>query len=390
MQVPFLKPRFGQDEIDAVSRVMRTANLTNGPETTLFEEEFADYIGTRYAVAVNSGTSALELVLQSMIYTGRIERRAGVIIPSFTFVAVANAVVNAGLVPVFADISPNTMNIDLDNITLDNNPVPIQAIIPVHTFGLSCDMYEMVDFASKHGLVIIEDCAEALGAAYAGYRVGSLGDCGIFSFTPTKNMTTCEGGMITTNNESLADVIKLLRSHGISPGATYYRDTCLPGHNMRMSEITAAIGRVQLEKLEWMNTERMRNTILLNKLISEKDLPVMLSPKLEQLMATDHACQMFTVQLLTADHRLVTCEERDAVLAELIKRGIDAKVYFYPPIHQQTLYKDHHFYCSVTGMDVTEAVSRRVITLPMYPELTEAEIEYMADCLAWSIKAVLG
>jgi len=387
MQVPFLKPMFGQDEIDAVSRVMRTANLTNGPETAAFEKEFADYIGTDYAIAVNSGTSALELVLQSYILTGQIEPGAGVIIPGFTFVAVANAVLNAGLIPVLADISPTTMNIDTENIQLNKYASKeIQAIIPVHTFGMPCYMNKVAEFAGKHGLVVIEDCAEAMGAMYNEEKVGSFLHCGIFSFTPTKNMTTGEGGMVTTDDAGLADAIRLLRTHGISPCVNpNHRDTVIPGHNMRMSEITAAIGRVQLAKLDRMNAARMRHTTLLYSLIFGKKIPVELP-----ITIAEHACQMFTVQLLTADHRLVTCEERDAVLAELIKRGIDAKVYFYPPIHQQTLYKEHQFYCSVTGMDVTEAVSRRVITLPMYPELTEDEIVYMADCLAWSIKAVLG
>lgn len=395
MYIPFLKPPYDDAEIEAVTRVMRTANLSTGPEVNRFEREFAGYIGVEYAVAVNSGTSALELVLQALIHIGRIEHGAGVIIPSFTSVEVANAVVNAGLKPVFADISPETMNIDMDNITLQDD-IPIRAIIPVHTFGLPCDMYSVVDFANKHELVVIEDCTEALGASYSGYRAGSLADCGIFSFTPTKNMTTGEGGMITTNSRDLetgstglVEALRLLREHGIQRrvGTDACRDAVVPGHNYRMSNILAAIGSVQLEKLEALNTNRMWNTTALNRLLMEKDLPVTLPPS----SIPDHACQMYTVQLADPDERWsANLEERERVRAGLLHQGVDAKVYFNPPIHQQTYYRDNHFCCSTTGMTVTEAVAQRVITLPMYLDLSIAELKYMADSLEECINEVLG
>ena len=386
MHIPFLKPPYDDAEIEAVERVMRTANLSYGPEVNRFESEFADYIGVKYAVAVNSGTSALELTLQALIHTGRIDHGAGVIIPSFTFVAVANAVVNAGLKPVFADISPTTMNIDPDNIILEYD-IPVRAIIPVHTFGMPCDMYEIVDFANKHGLVVIEDCAEALGSMDAGYMVGSLADCGIFSFTATKNMTTGEGGMITTNNTELVEVLRLLREHGIPQRVgTDARAAILPGHNYRMSNILAAIGLVQLRKINMLNCARNNNSAILSTLIEKHNLPVTVPET-----SPNRTYQLYTVQLMNTDERWsATLEERDMVQAGLQCRGVDAKVYFYPPIHQQTYYRNNNFYCSPTGMATTEAVAERVISLPMYPGLSHDELEYMADSLAESVKEVMG
>lgn len=387
MQIPFLKPPYGDAEIEAVTRVMRTTNLSTGPEVNQFERKFADYIGTKHAVAVNSGTSALELTLQAMILSGRINRGAGVIIPSFTFVAVANAVVNSGLYPVFADISSTTMNIDTDNLII-NLPFPVQAIIPVHTFGMPCDMGSIAQFAGKHGLVIIEDCAEALGSMYAGYMVGSLADCGIFSFTPTKNMTTGEGGMITTNNAEIAEIVRTIREHGMLPNT---RNAVVHGHNYRMPNILAAIGLVQLEKLDGFNIDRTRNASSLSELIEEHNIPVLVPEA-----TLNRTYQMYTVQLTYMAGRPVTPEKRDQVLAKLHKRGIDAKVYFYPPIHMQVCYIPMNFRCSTTSMEVTERVAARVISLPMYPDLSDDHghdhemLVYMANSLAESVKEVLG
>ena len=381
MQIPFLKPPFGDEEIEAVTRVMRTTNLSTGPEVNQFERKFADYIGTKHAVAVNSGTSALELTLQAMILSGRINRGAGVIIPSFTFVAVANAVVNSGLYPVFADISSTTMNIDTDNLII-NLPFPVQAIIPVHTFGMPCDMGSIAQFAGKHGLVIIEDCAEALGSTYAGYKVGSLSDCAMFSFTPTKNMTTGEGGMITTNNAEIAEIVRTIREHGMLPNT---RNAVVHGHNYRMPNILAAIGLVQLSKIDDLNDDRNRNSALLSSIIKEYDIPVLLPEQ-----CSNRTYQMYTVQLTDMAGRSATLSERDRVLSECIDRGIDAKVYFYPPIHMQVCYIPMNFRCSTTSMEVTESVAARVISLPMYPNLSDEEIDCMAASFANSVKVVLG
>jgi dTDP-4-amino-4,6-dideoxygalactose transaminase len=310
-----------------------------------------------------------------MILSGRINRGAGVIIPSFTFVAVANAVINSGLYPVFADISSTTMNIDTDNIII-NLPFPVQAIIPVHTFGVPCDMGSIAQFAGKHGLVIIEDCAEALGSTYAGYKVGSLADCAMFSFTPTKNITTGEGGMITTNNAEIAEIVRTIREHGMLPNT---RNAVVHGHNYRMPNILAAIGLVQLSKIDDLNDDRNRNSALLSS------IPVLLPEQ-----CSNRTYQMYTVQLTDMAGRSATLSERDRVLSECIDRGIDAKVYFYPPIHMQVCYIPMNFRCSTTSMAVTESVAARVISLPMYPNLSDEEIDCMAASFANSVKEVLG
>jgi len=384
MLVPFLKPPYDDKELDAVERVMRTTHLSTGQAVTRFESEFANYIGTNFAVAVNSGTSALELTLQALIQTRRISPGAGVIIPSFTFVAVANAVINAGLKPVFVDISPTTLNMNTGNLTMEKLGSDfVQAIIPVHTFGMPCDMYEIVKFASEHNLVVIEDCAEALGSTQSGYYVGSLADCAIFSFTPTKNMTTGEGGMITTNNTELAEVLRLYREHGVRPNTGTIRDAIVPGHNFRMPNILAAIGEAQLYKINMFNEARNRNAALLSMFIEEHDLPVRLPEK-----SLDRTYQMYAVQLMDTDQKWsATSKERDQVVSGCIARAVEAKVYFNLPIHLQTAYNER--FLKPSGLPVTEAVAKRVISLPMYPGLSNDEIEYMADSFAESVREAL-
>lgn len=383
MNIPFLKPPCGDDEIAAVSRVMRTADLTIGPEVEVFENRFATYIGSKHAVAVNSGTSALELTLQSLILSGRINMGAGVIIPSFTFVAVANTVVMAGLTPVFVDIDPLTMNMTPDNIDLHQGVWnSVQAIIPVHTFGLSCDMGAINRLARQHDLIVIEDCCEAVGTVFNGSKVGSNSDCAVFSFTPTKNMTTGEGGMVTTNDAATAKAIRSLRSHGM---ADFVRDSIIPGHNYRMSNIAAAIGLVQLEKLDKFNDARNKNAALLNKLIEEKDLPVIVP-----FLTRGRTYQIYTVQITGGDESSnTTLDIRDATLSALNKHGIDAKAYFYPPIHSQTFYATTGVLKSSTGLLMTDIVSERVISLPIYPDLSTEEITYMADCFEDAVKGAL-
>lgn len=384
MKIPFLKPPYGDGEIAAVSRVMRTADLTIGPEVEVFENRFAEYIGSKYAVAVNSGTSALELTLQALVLSGRVNMGAGVIIPSFTFVAVANTVVMAGLTPVFVDIDPLTLNITPDNMDLHPGVWnSVQVIIPVHTFGMPCNMDAINHLAKQHDLIVIEDCCEAAGTVYNGNKVGSHSDGAVFSFTPTKNMTTGEGGMITTNSDVTVRSIRSLRNHGM---ADFVRDSIIPGHNYRMSNITAVIGLVQLEKLDEFNDARNKNAAILGKLIEEKDLPVIVP-----CSALGRTHQMYAVQIIGGDDNSNTAPDiRGNVLGALNKNGINAKAYFYPPIHNQTFYTKMGALRSNTGLLMTDIVSERVISLPMYPDLSEEELAYMADSLAESIREVLG
>ena len=384
MKIPFLKPPYGDEEVAAVTRAMRTADLTIGPDVGEFESKFAEYIGTNYAVAVNSGTSALELALQALVLSGRIDMGAGVIIPSFTFVAVANAVVMSGLTPVFVDIDPLTLNINPDNIDLHQGVLnSVQAIIPVHTFGMPCDLGAIGGFAREHNLIVIEDCCEAVGTEYNGRKVGSRSDCAVFSFTPTKNMTTGEGGMITTNSKELTPVLRALINHGMDDNV---KGSVIPGHNYRMSNITAAIGLVQLGKLDGFNKSRNSNAVTLSNIIGEKELPVKVP-----VWTHSRTHQIYTVELIGGDGMSdITADVRDGVVAALHERGVDAKVYFYPPIHSQLFCAQSGMIQSNTGLLMTDIASERCISLPMYPDLSDVEMRYMAVSLADSIKEVLG
>ncbi|MDP2217203.1 MAG: DegT/DnrJ/EryC1/StrS family aminotransferase [Methanolobus sp.] len=365
LKIPFLMPPLGDEEIEAASRVMRTKYLTGGGEADLFEKEFAEYIGTESAISTNSGTSALELVLHAYKCMGALRPGDKVLIPSFTFVAVANAVVNAGMEPVFADITPQTMN-----IKLPNNIEDIKAAIIVHTFGTPCDT-SIIRYLQSKGVIVIEDCAEAMGARWWGSqkKVGSRGDCGIFSFAATKIMTTGDGGMITTNATSLTEYIKLLRVHGLSSKINSdERSAILPGHNYRMCNILAAIGRVQLSKADEFCKARRKHAQKLNELITMEQIPVLTPWDFHYSVY-----QIYTIQLKEGDSTT-----RAAVLKALRERGIEAKVYFYPPIHQQAYYSSKY---GDIGLKCTDRISERVISLPMYPSLEEEEIEYMVQCL---------
>ena len=383
MKIPFLKPPYGDEEIAAVTRVMRTADLTIGPDVEAFENKFAEYIGTNHAVAVNSGTSALELTLQALILSGRLDMGAGVIIPSFTFVAVANAVVMSGLTPVFVDIDLNTNNIDPEKIDLHQGVLnSVQAIIPVHTFGMPCNLGAIGKFARDHDLIVIEDCCEAVGAEYDGCKVGSRSDCAVFSFTPTKNMTTGEGGMITTNSKDLERVLRSIRNHGMTD---HIRDSVIPGHNYRMSNIAAAIGLVQLEKLDELNDARERNALSLNRLIEEKHQSVRVPVSMQ-----GRTYQIYSIVLSGGAHGpCITGDVRDEVIRALHERGVDAKAYFSIPIHSQTFFESISIIKSESGLLMTDIKAGRVIALPMYPDLSDEELRYMADSLADAIKEVL-
>lgn len=365
LKIPFLKPPLGAEEIEAAVRVMRTKDLTGGGEADQFEKEFAAYIGTDYAISANSGTSALELVLHAYKCAGGLKKGDKVLIPSFTFVAVANAVVNAGMEPVFADINPLTFN-----IKIPDNVGDIRAAIVVHTFGTPCDA-SIIRYLKSQGVIVIEDCAEAMGARWWGSqkRVGSQGDCGIFSFASTKTMTTGDGGMITTNATSLTEYIKLLRVHGLSSKISGdERSAVLPGHNYRMCNILAAIGRVQLSRVDEFCKARKAHTQKLNELITMEQIPVITPWDFHYSVY-----QIYTIQLKEGDSTT-----RAAVLKALRERGIEAKVYFYPPIHRQAYYSSR--YCDI-GLKCTDRISERVISLPMYPALTDEEIEYIVQCL---------
>ena len=382
MQVSFLSPPYTEDERKAVADVMMGKDLADGRKKLEFEAAFADYIGVDYAVAVNSGTSALELSLQAAIALGELHHGDQVIVPSFTFTAVANAVKLAGLVPIFTDINPETLCMEMPKGDLDPK---IKGIIAVHTFGQQC-VYETTSFAKQNDLFMVEDCCEACGAEWFNNKVGKYGGAAAFSFTPTKNMTTGEGGMVVTNDLDIAETVKRMSENGmfkphdfkdkyLDDPSPYIRDCVIPGHNYRMSEIQAAIGIVQLDKLEYMNAIRRTFAASLSKHIEQRDIDVT-TPKLWP--DSTHSFQLYTVVLGNS-----LKGKRDDIVKSLNDSGIEAKVYFDLPIHQQKAYIGYPHLGELTH---TEDIAKRVLSLPMNPQLTQNDLWYMANKLAEAVR----
>ena len=267
IKVPVAKPIIGDEEIENVVEVLKSGMIAQGPKVEEFEQKFADWIGTKYAIAVNSGTAALHVALLSC----GIGKGDEVITTPFTFIASGNAIVYTGAKPVFADIDLKTYTLNPDTIEslITENT---KAILPVHLYGQSANMDRINEIAEKHGLIVIEDAAQAHGATCNGKNVGNMGDMACFSFYPTKNMTTSEGGIITTNDEDLAESAKIFRAHGAS--VRYHHDAI--GYNFRMTDISAAIGLAQLEKIDGFNDKRIENAAYLNEGL--KDVEGVITP----------------------------------------------------------------------------------------------------------------
>ena len=367
-------PDITQAEQDAVCDALRSGWLAHGPYNKQFEAAFADYVGVDHALTCNSCTSALFAVLKALGIRGE------VIIPSFSFTATANAVLTAGAVPRFVDIDAATCNVDPECMRDAITP-KTEAIMVVHFGGQCCQMDAITAIAREHGLHLIEDSAETLGGTFKGAQAGSFG-IGCFSFFPTKNITTGEGGMITTNDATLAKELKALLAHGMD-STTYqreksempwFRSAVLPGYNFRMSNMLAALGCEQMKRLDELNQSRQHHAAhLIERLAGIPQL---------SLPATDpdcnHVYQMFTV-------RLSEGMDRTRFVRRLNELGVGASVHFYPPIHEQVYYRDHPEWCA-DSLAVTESVSRQIVTLPMYPGLKDDEVETIADAVKTAIE----
>ena len=378
MKVPLCRPAIDEKELNLVREVLESGWLAHGPKVKQFEEMFAEYVGTKYAVSLNSCAAALQVAIMSE----RSESRKEVILPSFTFPASANAIMNAGCTPIFADIRSDTLNIDIEDLERKITPRTV-AVMPVHFAGQSCDMDGIMKLADQYDLEVVEDSAEAIGSTWNGRRTGSFG-IGCFSFYPTKNITTGEGGMVTTNDESVAKYVKTVRGHGISTGAhdrassdtPWARVATMPGYNFRMSEIAAAIGIVQMGKLDDLNRKRRTIAEYFSREFSKIDGVL---PPVEHASAS-HSYQMYVIQV--EDEK-----KRDSFVRSLRERGVEASVHFYPAVHL------HDFYAQIYGYDegdlpVTEMVSKRVVTLPMFPTMTEEQSRFVVESVKDSLEHV--
>jgi perosamine synthetase len=355
--ISIAKPIIGEEEINAVTEVLKSGVIAEGQRVKDFEAAFANYTGSSYAIAVNSGTAALHVALLAH----GIGNGDEVITTPFTFVATSNSVLFTGAKPVFADIEENTFNIDPGSIVEKITP-KTKAIIPVHLYGQAADMKSIIEIAEDHDLIIIEDACQAHGAAYDGKMVGSFGT-GTFSFYPTKNMTTGEGGMITTDDKNVAERARMIRSHGSRQ--RYFHE--ILGYNLRMTDIAAALGLIQLRRLDGFNEARIDNAKYLNNRLN-KIIGIRL-PYVDK--HCKHVFHQYTV-------RLIGKVSRNDVASILNKKGIGTGIYYPIPTHKQPFYKDLGYNDS---LPVSEKASLEVLSLPVHPAIYEADLDTISETL---------
>ena len=361
-RIPLFKIYYDKADIDAVTAaISRGMNWAIGPEVAKLEEKLAGYLNVRYCVVMNSGTSALHAVMLAQSIGPGDE----VIVPSFTFIATANAPLFVGAKPVFADIEEKTFGLDAADVEKKITP-RTKAILPIHYGGCPCLIDELKEVAARHKLLLIEDAAEALGAAVNDRKVGSIGDIGILSFCQNKLVTTGEGGAVVTNSRETYEQLKLIRSHGRSETSDYFSSSESPdyitlGYNFRLSNINAALGLAQLDKLSKLTEMRRANARLMDRGLSslEEKVRLLSAPK-----GFHNVYQMYTIR--------VASQLRDGLMNYLSEKAVQSKIYF-SPVHQSAFYKNKLKYDCV--LPVTESIAGQVLTLPMYPSLTEAEIK---------------
>ena len=344
--IPIARPDIGPDEIAAVTEVLESGMLVGGRRVAELEEQFAAYTGTKHAIAVSNGTVALMCLYEGL----GIGQGDEVITVAHTFNATVSAILSTGATPVFVDIEPDTFNIDTERIEGAITP-RTRAICPVHLFGLPADMDAIGEIADRHGLVIVEDACQAHGARFGGRPVGGFGH-GAFSLYGTKNMTTGEGGLITTDDDRLADWIRLYRNQGMRER---YRHEIL-GYNFRLTDIAAAIGLCQLEKLE-SNTAR-RQAIARQYDEAFADLPIR-TPIIPA--GRTHVFHQYTIEV---------DDDRDGIVADLAAAGISAGIYYPIPVHRQPYVIERGIHAD---LPVTDHAAAHCLSLPMFPGLTDDE-----------------
>lgn len=356
-KIPISKPFFSNEELNEVKKVLQGGNLTNatfegGKQVRELESLLSKFVGSQYAVALNSGTSALHATLLAL----GIGRGDEVLLPSFTFLATANAIVATGATPIFVDIKKSDYTIDPDDLAKKVTSRS-KAVIPVHLYGHVVDMKTVNEIASKHSLHVIEDACQSLGSTYDGKQTGSMSEIGCFSFYASKVLTSGEGGAIATNSKDLADRIRMIRNHGMLEGY----DTRIFGLNLRMTEISAAIAKVQMRKLKRMLQIRRKNATMLTRLLQdlEIDLP-------REGDGSRYNWYLYTIAI----------ENRDDVAKKLNSLGIGATVYYRMPVHRTPFYAS-----SNASLPNTEWAAAHVLSLPVHPMVTANDIRYIANSL---------
>jgi len=354
MRIPLSKVYMDDETKAAVNDVLDSGWYILGEETEKFEKEFSKYIGTKYAVAVSSGTAAIQLILDGL----NIRKGDEILTVPHTAFPTIEPILYRGAVPVFIDIKSDTylMNPKKINKEITDNT---KAIIPVHLYGQPADMDEIKDVVKDNDIYLIEDCCQAHGAIYNNKKVGSIGDVGCFSFYPSKNMTVCgDGGIITTNNEELYEKIKMLRNHGRTK--KYVHEYV--GHNLRFNEIQAAIGRIQLKHLPKFIEQRRKIAKMYCNLLNE--LPITLPIEKDY---SRHVYHLFVIRSLN----------RDDLIEWLKNNGIQTGIHYPLPLHQQPAVKN--YVIKYDDLSITEKICKEILSLPMHPQLSDDDVNYVCD-----------
>lgn len=338
----------------AMLQALADARFILGPNVQAFEQESADYLGVKHAIGCASGTDALHLALLA----SGIKAGDEVITTSFTFIATAEAIRYIGAIPVFVDISPVTLNIDTTKIGAAITE-KTAAIMPVHLFGQAADMAEIQAIADQHGLIIVEDCAQSFGSKYKGQMTGSIGIAAGFSFFPSKNLGCYgDGGLITTNDDEVARQIKIYRNHGSSK--QYHHDVI--GYNSRLDELQAVILRIKLKHIDSYNQNRLRVAQTYNRLLVNSDIETPVIPD-----DRDHVFHQYTV----------LSDRREQIRESVLAQELSCAVYYPVPLHQQKAFAD----TNPKPLPVTEDIAKRCLSFPIFPEMTEQQVETMCEAI---------
>ena len=347
MKIPFFVQEFTAEMEEAAIHALRNESFVGGESVSKFEEEFAEYIGTKYAVSVSSGNSALQISLMSL----GVSDNSNVITPTNSFIASANCIRMTNAKPILADINLQDGGIDISSVTQNAN-----AVIPVHIYGNPCDFDSVKAFTENQNIPIVEDACQAHGAIYKDKKVGSLGDVGCFSFYPTKNMTVGgDGGMTTTDNEEIALKIKSIRDNGRKTKNEFDK----LGFTMRLNTVNAAIGRVQLKHLDEKNSRRREIVAIYKKNLIEDCI----LPENENGKSVYHQI-------------VIKHEKRDQIRQELADNDIGSAIYYETPIHLQPIYQEYGY-----KLPKSEKFAKEVLSLPSYPSLTDDEILVISECV---------
>lgn len=369
IKVPFFQPYISKNDKIAVEKTLSTTLLTDGPILQKFENRFSKFTKSKFSIGVSNATSALHLSLKAL----GIGKGDEVIVPDMTFVATANSILISGAIPVLADIDDD-MNLSIESIERSITK-KTRAIMPVHFAGKPCNMQKIKKIAKSNDLALIEDCAHAIGAKLNNQHVGTFGDAGCFSFYPTKNITTLEGGMIITQSAKIAKHVKLLRNHGItksllqrySKGNPWEYDVIEPGYNYRLDEVRSSLGISQLKQIEKLNMLRRKAFKYYNqRLTHERGITIPTWSKYEE-----HACHLYIIRI-EKEYGI----SRDKLFRKLLSLGIRTSVH-YKPLHKFTVFKKRSKI--LDSIKNTEGIYHKIISLPLYPSISKKEQDYVIN-----------